>query len=575
MLFSAGTYTLTGSIYANKGIVLRGAGPTQTTINLSGSATIAIGMNTTGGLGSTIPANAFTVHNWTGGLTQGSTVLTLDSTTGISAGQDIDIDELNPAWVFVTGVAGACTSGNSCGRNSNGKQFYGDDTRAAPQIVHVVSVNSSTNQITIAAPGVGFNHSSSLTPQTFSWVCNGCIGGNPNTFGGNVQYGGVENLTVNANQIDYAISLAYCDYCWVKNVAIHNIARAAVFFWWGLGDMVRDSYIDSNQTGAPTQYGIEVMSSSQALIENNICYNVTACLLPESDYGMVAGYNYAVNTVPGNLFASYTTHLAHNYMSLWEGDVVDTLTFDNSWGSASHSTIFRSRPDGTGVNKTNYKVAVKLDAQQHYMNVIASVLGDPTFHTQYQCDNITTSNADNFVYDLGNWDSCENGSSQYDAVTESSMMRWGDWDAVTYCANGGHAGTTCGSTGSNGVRYCTGAGAGNTACTASETANADPTFPGLSSPSTTFPASFYQSSEPSWFTTPWGTPPWPPIGPDVTGGNIANTGGHANQIPAQLCYFNTAKDANGFLTAFDANACYSNSISTAPAAPAGLTATVQ
>jgi hypothetical protein len=50
---------------------------------------------------------------------------------------------------------------------------------------------------------------------------------------------------------------------------------------------------------------------------------------------------------------------------------------------------------------------------------------------------------------------------------------------------------------------------------------------------------------------------WPPIGPDVTGGNIANTGGHANKIPAQLCYENTAKNAGGFLTAFDADACYS------------------
>jgi hypothetical protein len=41
----------------------------------------------------------------------------------------------------------------------------------------------------------------------------------------------------------------------------------------------------------------------------------------------------------------------------------------------------------------------------------------------------------------------------------------------------------------------------------------------------------------------------------------------AAMTPAQLCYQNTAKDGNGFLTAFDANVCYAVSGSVPAPAP--------
>ncbi|MGB9103573.1 MAG: hypothetical protein WCC59_02335, partial [Terriglobales bacterium] len=54
------------------------------------------------------------------------------------------------------------------------------------------------------------------------------------------------------------------------------------------------------------------------------------------------------------------------------------------------------------------------------------------------------------------------------------------------------------------------------------------------------------------------------IGPDVTGGDSPNVGGHAYKIPAQLCYENSAQDANGYLINFNADLCY------AAAGPAAL-----
>jgi hypothetical protein len=426
-------------------------------------------------------------------------------------------------------------------------------------MVEIQSVDSPT-QITIKAPGVAYDHSSGLAAQAFYWNTNGSNGS------GNISYAGVENMKVNANLNDYAISMPFCDYCWVKNVAVTNIARSGVFFWWGYRDEIRDSYFSSTNTaGGPTQYGIELLATTFAKVENNILFGITAGVLPETSYGAVVSYNYVLNTAAGNQFASFEPHLAHNYLQLYEGNVVDGMNYDNSWGSSSQNTSFRNRSSGNAPNKTNFRIAWKLGAHNRYANAVGNVLGDPAFHTQYVCDNTHLQGSDNYVYEFGFWNGCPTIDSlnPYDTVVESSLMRWGNWDAVTWKGNGN----------TNGVRWCTGSGSGNPACTASETASTDPTFPGLVSPSTTLPASFYLAAEPSWF----GSVIWPPIGPDVTCTTncIANTASHAAKIPAQLCYESSAKDSNGFLTAFDANACYTTGTSSSIAPPQNLKATVQ
>jgi hypothetical protein len=540
VLFPEGTWDLTGSIYSNKPIVIRGAGPTKTFINLpSSGGNILIetaGTNWMGnvpdGLGSTA---------WTGGLGKGSTVLTLASTAGVKAGQRIVLDQHNASYVFPYGVEGECTSGNSCGRNDNPLQFNAGDSRAQQEMVEIVSVDSAT-QITIAAPGVAYDHSASLSPQAFYWNTGGAQGP------GNITYGGVESLTVNANNNDYAVNLGFCDYCWVKNITVNNAKRTAVFFFWGFHDEARDSYFSTTDTSCgPTRYGIEALQTTFAKIENNIFFNVCSPLLPEGSYGLVAGYNFAYNNMTDNQFSEIETHLAHNYLHLYEGNMLDSIGFDNSWGSTSHNTTFRNRLSGHAPNKTNYREALIITAHSRYENAVGNVLGDPTYHTRYACDQANPQQSDNFIFDLGFFDGCIAGitaSFPYDPVVETSLTRWGNWDAVTWNANG-HT---------NGVRWCTSAGVGNAECTANETASADPTFPGLANPSQTLPPSFYLAGKPSWF----GGVMWPPIGPDVscTTNCVANTANHAAEIPAQLCYLNGAKDSMGFLTNFDASTCY-------------------
>src|SRR5208337_1333122 len=77
------------------------------------------------------------------------------------------------------------------------------------------------------------------------------------------------------------------------------------------------------------------------------------------------------------------------------------------------------------------------------------------------------------------------------------------------------------------------------------------------------PASFAYASKPAWYVSHYGTPPFPPIGPDVSGGDLATLpSGIAYRTPARLCYENTAQDSTNYpataIIAFDANVCYAS-----------------
>jgi len=543
----AGTVSLSASIHANRSnVTLRGAGPTQTTVTLNGH-NILMG-NGSGAQGSTPGSLASTTLST---VAKGSTVLTVASTAGLSAGQIVAVLQSNPAYVNPTGNEG----------NENATwllsplNFFGGSAQSQAELVEIVTVDSGS-QITIAAPGLSTTYSSGLSPKVISWSTIGVY-----------RYNGVENMTVNASNSNFAVALVFCNYCWIKNVAVTNTARAGYYSFFSYRTELRDSYLSATNTaGAPTEYGIEIDRSSLVKIENNIFFGVTAPLLVESSSGLVVAYNYAYRTPSDNMFAAFATHRAHVWQSLFEGNSLYKQQFDFVWGSGSNNTVFRSRLSGTHPNATNYRVPLGIDAYNRYVNIVGSVLGDPTapWMTTYSCDDLTAlGNTEGAIYELGGNNGCGSPTPR-DTVTRTSLMRWGNWDAVTYKASGS----------SHGTRWCTGSGTGsagadayNTACTAAETASADPTFPGLASPSPTLPASLYLAAKPSW----WGAVAWPPIGPDVTGGNVANTGGHANKIPAQLCYEATAKNTGGFLTAFDANACYTNINANPPAAPTNLT----
>ena len=113
-----------------------------------------------------------------------------------------------------------------------------------------------------------------------------------------------------------------------------------------------------------------------------------------------------------------------------------------------------------------------------------------------------------------------------DQHVKLKLLRWGNWDSVTnairWCGNSFNTGwsTTCNST--------------------SEVPTTLSFAPNTVPSSETVPTSYYLSAKPAWF----GSVTWPPIGPEVTGGNISGFAGHANKIPARLCYEATANDTD-------------------------------
>ena len=154
-------------------------------------------------------------------------------------------------------------------------------------------------------------------------------------------------------------------------------------------------------------------------------------------------------------------------------------------------------------------------------------------HTRYdwfpssKTDPGNSSSSDVSVYSIGfsgNTGTYWGSSIANDTFLKTSMMRWGNYDVVH------------GSVQWNSAEVPSGL---------SQYANPVPADHNL-------PDSLYLPGKPGWFSTKFGAVVWPPIGPDVTGGQLVN--GFVFKIPAQVCYENTSK-TNGILN-FNAVNCY-------------------
>ncbi len=120
----AGSYTISAAAYANRGnVVLRGAGPTQTTLTLASNNDLYFSVNGTGGLGN-YPGSLGST-NWTAGYTAGTTVLTLASTMASRPDRTL--------WSISTTSLGSTSTGRLAhvllaivaGRNDTPLQFNG------------------------------------------------------------------------------------------------------------------------------------------------------------------------------------------------------------------------------------------------------------------------------------------------------------------------------------------------------------------------------------------------------------------------------------------------------------------
>jgi hypothetical protein len=224
---------------------------------------------------------------------------------------------------------------------------------------------------------------------------------------------------------------------------------------------------------------------------------------------------------------------------LHEGNQGAGLISDDVHGPSFFVTAFRNQWDGWELGKTAQTESVDIYALSRYFNIVGNVLGHAGYHNKYTSSPGSTSNCGTSIYAIGLGGNCSDGGGTFpanDPLTLTGLLRWGNYDVVTGAA-----------------RFV-----------ASEIPSAIPKFANPVPATQALPASFYLASRPAW----WGAMPWPAVGPEVSGGDVSGTGGHAWRNPARVCYDRAAKDSNGAIMSYSANACYGTNSGTSQSLPA-------
>lgn len=533
VLLNAGTYDLNGMINfgSKSNVTLRGAGADQTLLNFSGSGDCtglgAVVCSSSGGVNEESPQNSTT---WTGGYAVGTTTITVGSASNIQPGRILILDQLNDSsdggGIFVCSTTSCSDEGGNAPGRSNRGQLH---------LAKVVSV--SGNQVTIDPPLTMPNWRSSQSPGVW-WN-----GGAPIISGI-----GVEDLTVNASNATGRSGLVFVHVSdsWVKGVRVTNADRAHVWLYKSVRMTVRDSYFYGGQGDHSQSYGVEGYGTGWNLIENNIFQHVTGPIKHNgSETGSVVAYNFSIDdnytaegSAPGWMIPTIAMHEVGISYILHEGNDGLGYLHDNIHGTTHFMTAFRNHLYGDVWNsppKNANTAIINLASYARFYNIVGNVLGRTGYYTSYQANLTESARA---IYALG-WS--PESAVPDDPRTAASIFRWGNYDTVT-----------------GGVRFV-----------ASEVPVSDSFFPIAVPASQQLPPSLYLSGPPSFWATLWKTPAWPPIGPDVSNGDVSGWGGHANKIPARLCYENTPKN-NGVLI-FNAGACYVATSAPRPNAPSNLT----
>ena len=597
----AGKFNLTTGIDFTNGtgtgvsnVTLRGMGADQTFLVFTNTAACSgiasdicvQGDNSLmGGSSGISPDNSAT---WTAnGYAKGQNQITLSSVGNLHVGNPMVLDQCNDGlsganctiggetdtgniWICETYPAGC--NDTVGGLPAGGQRPHRDQTQ-------IVTVTNIAGSLVTFSPGLDMpNWTSARSPGAY-WSSHP------------VTAVGVENISLDhtsSANLQAGIVIWNCVGCWVRGVRSLDANRSHVWIILSPHTVVRDSYFFASQSSHSEGYGIETYPSSDCLIENNIFQQMPSPeIMNGASSGCVFGYNFSINDKndAGFLFNSATLHSAGVDNTLFEGNIGNSYRADLFHGSHNMNTAFRNTWNGWESGISGGLVSVYLDPLSRYFNIIGNVLGKAGTHNLYQ--QTPGGGTGTPIYIIGT------GTQQVqlsgDALTVNSLMRWGNYDTVTgavrWCGNSSDPGwtTTCGSTSEIPSSF-------------SDTTGSPSLYINHVPSSTALPASFYYSSKPGWWPS---TKAWPPIGPDVTGGNIgtcsggsyagsectANSqcgagatcssalGGYASSIPAMDCYLSIMggpPDGTGSAITFNADACYSD-----PAPPTNLVATPQ
>ena len=507
VLLTAGVYDITGVKIQKSNVTLRGAGADKTV--LRGGNIVDLGSGNPTAVGIAI----------TGGGAKGTRTFTVATTSGLSAGQMIEMDRDDDPSVVVS------TKGGS---------------RHMRQVNRIVSIDGAT--IVVENPlFVDFAVGNPAIRYTFTYI----------------SFSGIEDLKLDHSSGASGANFrwTYCYGCWVTGLESYKPAGFHMMLTATLNIEIRDSFIHDAQTYGPNNAGMAAYgsdlygSNSSGKIENNIFDRVFPGIeMQNSSSGFYIGYNYGFASMSQSTDAPVTwmftdNHGPHDMMNLWEGNVGELFGSDGYFGGSSHGTVVRNYFTGYNPLFGTVGSPVRFNRLSYYYNLIGNVLGsgrlNPSKYVEVEdgcgipakCDAVYRLGFPN----IGNaslTDTTGNpvpGGMMYpDARVVATMLRWGNYDYFN----------------------------GSTQWNINEVPF------GMAAPADhAIPNSYYYSSRPAWFDA---SSQWPPIGPDVTGGD-GDLSGHVHKIPAQLCWERLNLSSGGV---FSAETC--RVTLTSPAVPSNV-----
>lgn len=520
----SGTSSITTDlILRTNGVSLRGDGGSSTVLNMASGADVQFGVccgNSTGLISGTPPATATSV------------VLT-GATGNPASNQPVDINQCDFHWTGsgLNGSDSSCTSGSNldpgtiwpcglddpvCSQNST----PGGTHNYQHQIVLVTSVVGSCATACVVnftpplyMPNWGTTNNARMIWQTPA----------------NHSFGvGLEDLTLNftfnaPGKISTQSAYAY------RLIGLRVIGEGATDTRLTVGDhsaqgLVKNNYLfGENQSAfiSPASEPLLRAHDTSSLLLNNIVTGGMCLWGNGRMVGEVIAYDYCRDSQSPDNQSLSLNHNPFESLGLLEGNVSPQIHSDATHGTNALMTYFRNYSSGyDSPYITTHPRSYLLGVYNRMNNYIGNALGG-ILTTTYQG---TDDNGKEYVIPT-------------EALTAASFMRWGNCDVVT---------ATCRNLASE-VPNSTNMPSGTFP---NAVAFQNPTPVG-----TALPPSYFMpgiAAHPSggtglsWWKvcTNWSTfplscassqvPPFPPVGPDVSGGLYVN--GHAYDNPATLAY---------------------------------------
>ncbi len=421
---SAGSYNFNGVLFwqrTNNGVVLRGAGPGQTTITFTSGYIYMLNVFSTTALGTSVNLSADAI--------QGSNSLTVASVPSWCVpGILIGIDQLDDPS-FVNSIGGEGASGTY-------RSQLGYGNRNAAQLVRVKAVTSTT--ITTELP-LYWGWKTAQKAQVWEG------GYDPTVWTARVGCG-IENMTLTANFAypgNNMIKMENCDSCWIKNVEIYKCAGgSAIQTNFCYRCEIRHCNIHESQSyDGGNGYGVAVYNYSCAnLVEDNIFSTLhDSMTVIWGSGGNAFSYNFETSgRSDANQNPAISSHGCHVMMNLFEGNYcMDKCLFDFIHGSGSHETVARNVILGLNPGQTSVyrdQTCVSIEQYNRFCNFVGNILGTAGWHTVYlsNSDNYIAANSESSssIYKIGGANNYGGNLSGGDTLRQESPLIHGNYDVV-------------------------------------------------------------------------------------------------------------------------------------------------